>query len=143
MLVLKINCERFALWKWAMWVIRSFGLCFPFLCPRANWRSHSFSLIRSLLKSDLSHSLQKPSHPSLQKSDREQFAQASHDKRATGAIHNDSLFFISESLFFSFAHKKQANCSKNQWANSQPWNLVIMINDYVCTIYEEIQYIKR
>ena len=32
-----------------------------------------------------------------------------------------SLFFTRKSLFCSFAHKKRAICSKNLWANSQPW----------------------
>ena len=31
-----------------------------------------------------------------------------------------SLFFMSKSLFCSFAHKKRAIRSKNRWANSQP-----------------------
>ena len=51
---------------------------------------------------------------SLQKSDRERFAQVAHDKRATGAIRSFSL------SNHSFAHKKWANRSKNRWANSQP-----------------------
>ena len=34
---------------------------------------------------------------------------------------SDLLFSKSESLFRSFAHKKQVICSKNQRANSQPW----------------------
>ena len=36
---------------------------------------------------------------------------------------SDSLFFTSESLFFSYAHKKQAICSKYRWAKCQPWTL--------------------
>ena len=51
---------------------------------------------------------------SWEKSDREWFAQAAHDKRATGAI--SSFSWASH----SFAQKKWANRSKNLWANSQP-----------------------
>ena len=76
-------------------------------------RSRCSSLICSFLKSDLGDL--NCSHHSLQKSDREQFAQVAHYKRAVGAIHSFSR------ANRSFAHKKQANRLKNQWANSQPW----------------------
>ena len=39
-----------------------------------------------------------------------------------------SLFFTSESLFHS---QKRANCSKNQWVNSQPW---IFVNCQKCQV---------
>ena len=38
---------------------------------------------------------------------------------------SDSLFFTSESLLCSFAHKKWAIRSKNRRANSQPWYVVM------------------
>ena len=47
--------------------------------------------------------------------DHERFAQVAHDKRATG----EKCSFSPVNC--SFTHKKWANCSKNQWANSQPW----------------------
>ena len=52
---------------------------------------------------------------SLQKSNRERFAPFPHDKRAMGAIGSFSRANC------SFAHKKQAICLKNWWANFQPW----------------------
>ena len=63
------------------------------------------------LKSDGSDSLSTL----FKKSDREQFAQVTHDKIATGAIGSFSQ------TNWSFAHKKRVIRSKNQWVNSQPW----------------------
>ena len=34
---------------------------------------------------------------------------------------SELLIFLSELLIRSFLDKKRAICSKNQWANSQPW----------------------
>ena len=53
----------------------------------------------------------------LQKSNREQFAQVAHDKRATGAI--DSLFFTSELLFHSFALSLKNNEQNAQKTDEQ------------------------
>ena len=49
------------------------------------------------------------------------FAPVAHDKRATGAIHSFSQ------ANHSFAHKKRAVHSKNQWANWQPWVQVVRL----------------
>ena len=70
---------------------------------------YSFTLLRSDL---VIHSC-----CSLQNANREWFAQVPHDKRATEAIRS---FSWANCSFFSFAHKKWANHSKNRWANSQP-----------------------
>ena len=61
----------------------------------------------------------------------ERIAQVAHQKWATmsnslrSLTKNErmskSLVFLSESLIRSFFRKKQAICSENQWANSQPW----------------------
>ena len=80
-----------------------------FLCPRANRSRHS--LLINLTWGNCSCR-------SLQKSDREQFAQIAHDKRVTGVIRSFSQANC------SFAYKKWANRSKNRWANSQPWKFV-------------------
>ena len=81
--------------------------------PRANCSCRS-SLICSFLKSGLSDSL-----PSLFTKERP-WAICSGCLWQKSDV-SDSLFFTSELLFCSFTHKKQANCSKRRWANSQPW----------------------
>ena len=94
-------------------------------CPHGSLRSHPF------LKSDRSNALlslfkiEQPwanrFHRSVQKSDSEWFAHAAHEKRAMGAISSFSR------ANFSFDHKKRGICSKNRWANSQPWLNVKLI----------------
>ena len=71
----------------------------------------------------------------LNLSDRERIASFALYKRATMSnllrfswkkSHGiNSLFFTSELLFCSFAHNKWVICSKNQWANSQPWAFIL------------------
>ena len=71
----------------------------------------------------------------FKKSDRERIASFSLYKRATMSnllrfswkkSHGmNSLFFTSKLLFCSFAHNKWVICSKNQWANSQPWAFIL------------------
>ena len=84
--------------------------CFSsFLCPRAICSYHS-----------------------LQKSDCERIAPIALYKRATVSVSLKSLmtkerqerllFFTSESLFCS---QKRSICSKNRWANSQPWKILV------------------
>ena len=99
------------------YVFKSFSLLFPFLCPRANGYCRSL-VCRLFLKSNGSDSLsslftkERPwaihSHSFLQKSNG-----------------SDSLVSKNESLFRSFAHRKQLIWSKNQRANSQPWFVLI------------------
>ena len=78
-----------------LYVFDSFSLLFLFLCPRAN---------RSLCSS-LSHS-----RHSLQKSDHEQFGTSRSGQKSD---RSDSQFFMSESFFHTFAHKKRAIYLKN------------------------------
>ena len=65
------------------------------------------ALYKRATVSDLLRSLMK-------KEQRDRFAKVAHDKRATGA------FCSFSQANCSYSHKKQANCSKNRWANFQP-----------------------
>ena len=84
----------------------------------------SDSLIPFFLVSDVSELLR-----SLTKNEGcEQIAKVALQKWATMSDSLRSLTknegiarFLSESRICSFFHKKQAICSENRWANSQPW----------------------
>ena len=79
----------------------------------------------SFVMSDMSYSItslftkEQPwanrSGRSLQKNNRERFAQIAHDKSGTGAI------WSFKPANRSLVHKKRVNRSKYWWANSQPW----------------------
>ena len=75
--------------------------------------SHHCSIIRSFLKVNLSDSL-----PSLFTKERPWGSRSSCSRQKSGG--SDLLFFTREMLFLSFAHKTQANRSKNRWVNFQP-----------------------
>ena len=115
----RIACKKLAIcWKtsYFSYVFDSFSL---YLCPIANC-SHRSLLIRSFLKSDLSNSL-----PSL--FTKEQPWAICSGRSWQKSNRSNLLFFTSESLFCSFAHKKRAICSKTRWMKSQPcifrpWN---------------------